>query len=74
VQWLFPLLIAATVYNPAHKWLYGGLLAGLLLNILNTDFIKMEHTIGEYLILVILLYMSLTKGLYNIPRPDPLKK
>ena len=63
VQWLFPLLVAATVYKPANKWLYGGLLFGLLLNIINTDYIKMEHTIGEYLIFGILLYMSLGKRL-----------
>ncbi len=63
VQWLFPVLVAATVYKPATKWLYAGLLFGLLLNIVNTDYIKMEHTIGEYLIFMILLYMSLGKRL-----------
>jgi hypothetical protein len=63
VQWLFPLLVAATVYKPANKWLYAGLLFGLLLNIINTDYIKMEHTIGEYLIFIIVLYMSLGRRL-----------
>jgi hypothetical protein len=62
MQWLFPVLVAASVYRPTYKWLYGGLLLALLLNIINTDVIKLEHTIGEYLILLILLYMSLTKS------------
>jgi hypothetical protein len=67
MQWLFPVLVAATVYKPANKWLYGGLLVALLLNIINTGFIKMEHTIGEYLMLLILLYMSLIKNLKAPP-------
>ncbi|THU32403.1 hypothetical protein FAM09_26790 [Niastella caeni] len=62
-QWLFPLLIAATVYKPANKWFYAGLLTGLLLNVVNTDYIKMEHTLGEYLILVVLLGLSMTRRL-----------
>lgn len=67
VQWLFPVLVAATVYKPAFKWLYGGLLIALLLNIINTGYLKMEHTIGEYLILLLLLYLSLTKNLKDTP-------
>lgn len=63
MQWLFPVLLAAAVYKPAYKWLYGGLLFALLLNIINTDVIKMEHTIGEYLLLFLLLFLSLTKNL-----------
>jgi hypothetical protein len=63
MQWLFPVLLAAAVYKPAYKWLYNGLLFALLLNIINTDIIKLEHTIGEYLMLVILLILSLTKNL-----------
>jgi hypothetical protein len=63
MQWLFPVFIAATVYKPTYKWLYAGLLIGLVLNIINSGFIKMEHTIGEYLILVILLYTSLSQRL-----------
>jgi hypothetical protein len=67
IQWLFPVLVAATVYKPALKWLYGGLLMALLLNIINTGYLKMEHTIGEYLILLLLLYMSLMKNLKDTP-------
>jgi hypothetical protein len=62
VQWLFPLLVAASVYKPKNKWVYAFILLGLLLNITNTYLIKMEHTIGEYILLLTLFYMSLTKN------------
>ena len=62
-QWLFPLLLATAVYHKTNKRLYALLLAGLLLNILNTSYMKMEHTIGEYLMLFTLLYLSLMKPL-----------
>jgi hypothetical protein len=63
VQWLFPLILAASVYKPANKWFYAGLLLGLLLNVINTPIIKMEHTIGEYVFLLVLLALCLTKKL-----------
>jgi hypothetical protein len=72
-QWLFPLLIAALVYKPANKWFYAGLLLGLILNIINNDYIKMEHTIGEYLILFVLLCLCLTRKLTVIPLSHPLR-
>lgn len=62
-QWLFPLLLAAAVYNKTNKRVYALLLAGLVLNIVSTPYMKMEHTIGEYLILFTLIYLSLTKRL-----------
>ncbi|MCS3797594.1 glycosyltransferase 87 family protein [Niastella sp. OAS944] len=62
VQWLFPLLVAASVYKPKNKWVYAFILLGLLLNITNTYLIKMEHTIGEYIFLLTFFYMSLTKS------------
>lgn len=62
-QWLFPLLLAASVYHKANKRVYALLLAGLVLNIVNTSYMKMEHTIGEYLMLVTLIYLSLMKPL-----------
>jgi len=62
VEWLFPILLAASLYKPANKWLYAGLLLGLLLNVINTSFIKMEHTIGEYLLLLVLLVLCLTRN------------
>lgn len=66
VQWLFPLLIAAAVYRPANRWFYAALLIGLLFNIVNTPLIKMEHTIGEYLLLIVLLCLSLTRKLNGL--------
>ncbi|MBO9202340.1 MULTISPECIES: glycosyltransferase 87 family protein [Niastella] len=64
IQWLFPVLLAASVYKPVNKWFYAVLLAGLLLNMINSDIIKMEHTIGEYLILQALLWLCLTRKLF----------
>ena len=49
VQWSFPLLLAATLYKPKYNLLYGLLLLGLVLNLIDTSYIKMEHTIGEYI-------------------------
>jgi hypothetical protein len=63
VQWLFPLLLAASVYKPANRGFYVALLTGLLLNVINTGFIKMEHSLGEYLILITLLWLSLNRKL-----------
>jgi hypothetical protein len=63
IQWLFPVLLAASVYKPANKWLYAGLLLGLLLNVINSGIIKMEHTIGEYILLLTLLALCLTRKL-----------
>jgi len=72
-QWLFPLLLAATVYHKANKRVYALLLAGLVLNIVNSSYLKMEHTIGEYLMLFTLIYLSLMKPLaeeiYSSRRP-----
>jgi hypothetical protein len=71
VQWLFPILLAASVYKPANKWLYVGLLLGLLLSIINTSLLKMEHTMGEYLFLLVLLALCLTR---NVAQDDNLKE
>ncbi len=60
VQWLGPLLLAAAVYNGKFKLYYTIAAVGLLLNIVNSPFIKMEHTIGEYLLLISLLLISFT--------------
>ncbi|MDR3713784.1 MAG: hypothetical protein P4L51_13265 [Puia sp.] len=51
VQCLFPLLLSCVLYRPSLKWVYGLLATGIFLNIGRIRFIKMEHTIGEYLIL-----------------------
>ncbi len=59
VQWIFPLLIAATLYSARQKWIYALLLTALLLSCIHLPFIKMGNTIGEYLILAVLLAISL---------------
>lgn len=50
VQWIFPLLLIATRFRTNSVWCWV-VLAGLLLNCANISFIKMEHTIGEFLML-----------------------
>ena len=68
VQWFFPLLLAASGYVKTYKWIYMAIVAGIILNIINTPFIKMEHTIGEYIIFAALLLLAFV---YN--RPQQLK-
>lgn len=58
VQWFFPLLLAAAGYVKGYKWIYVALVAGIILNIINSPYIKMEHTIGEYIILGALLLLA----------------
>ena len=60
VQWLFPLLVAATIFTPRFWKLYVLLALALLLNIINSPFIKMEHTIGEYLFLISFFCLTLS--------------
>jgi hypothetical protein len=61
VQWIFPLLLLAAFYNPRLRLMYFLLFTGIVLNILNTPYIKMRHTIGEYLILFTLLLLCLSR-------------
>ena len=65
VQWFFPLLLAASGYIKTYKWIYIAIAAGLIFNIINSPFIKMEHTIGEYIIFAALLLLAF---LYNHPQ------
>jgi hypothetical protein len=58
VQWLFPALLAAAVYRSGLKWAYFLLLIGLAMNINKIPFIPMIHSIGEYMMLPALLYIS----------------
>jgi hypothetical protein len=68
VQWLMPLLVAASLYR-ARLWRwYAGLSAALLLSIFHLPVIKMGNTAGEYLFLGCLLAISL-----HFSRPDGLK-
>jgi hypothetical protein len=68
-QWFFPILLAGALYTRANKWFYVPLLAGLVLNVMNTDYILMEHSLGEYIILVTLICLSLTRKLEPIAQP-----
>ena len=60
VQWAFPLLLLAAFYDRRLRTVYLLLLAGLLLNITNTPYLKMRHTIGELIILFTLLWLCLS--------------
>jgi Glycosyltransferase family 87 len=61
VQWLFPLLLAAALYNESNKKTALLLSAGLLLNIVNLAFVPMEHSIGEYIMLLAIIVLSLRR-------------
>jgi hypothetical protein len=65
VQWIFPLLLAASIYHPRHKALYWLMLATILLSYFHFPFLKMGNTIGEYSMLATLLFLSLP------PAPSP---
>jgi hypothetical protein len=58
VQWLMPLLLAAAIYRRQDNISYMLLLAALLLSSIHLSFIKMENTIGEYLFMLVLLWLG----------------
>lgn len=60
VQWIFPVLLLAAFYDKRLRIVYLLLLVGLLLNITNTPYLKMRHTIGELIILFTLLWLCLS--------------
>jgi Glycosyltransferase family 87 len=62
MQWIMPLLLAASLYQARLKAWYLGLLAALLLNIVHLPFLKMGNTLGEYGFLVCLLAIGLGFG------------
>ncbi len=67
VQW-FPLILSAMLISSARKNPVLLLLAlGLLLNIVNTTWIPMRHTLGEGVWLVTLLYLSFA----TVEQTDP---
>lgn len=61
VQWLFPLLIVAAYMEKEDWWVCVLAVVALLLSIINTDLIKMEHSIGEYLFLVTFILFALKR-------------
>ncbi|MBX2925053.1 MAG: DUF2029 domain-containing protein [Chitinophagaceae bacterium] len=71
VQWFFPVLLAAAGYQRRYLGIYIMIGVGLLLNIINTPFMKMEHTIGEYIWLIALLMLTFV---YRPARTDSLNQ
>lgn len=64
VQWIFPLLLVAQLkIHATLRWYIMLLWIGFLLNIVNLSFIKMEHTVGEYLMLVACIGIGLQKNM-----------
>ena len=61
VQWIFPILLAAAVYDRRDKWAFLLLMTGLGLNIINIDRISIEHSLGEYLMLAGLISLSFSR-------------
>lgn len=60
VQWLFPLFIIASTFNKRYKWIYTGLIIGILLNSFNFSFIPMIQSIGEYIVFLFVVIYTLT--------------
>lgn len=62
VQWIMPLLLAASLFpgviQPRDRTAYGWLLLCLLLNIVHLPFLPMANTIGEYGFLIGLLVIG----------------
>lgn len=69
VQWFLPLMIAAANYSSRFTWEYALLLLGFLLNCFHLPFVKMENSIGEYLIGFILLRLALSSAWPEKPNP-----
>jgi hypothetical protein len=62
VQWLFLLWLAVSRFNTKLRWVYFFIGLGFLLNIVDIEFVKMEHTQGEYIMLVAFLWLAFTPG------------
>jgi hypothetical protein len=62
VQWILPLLLAATLVSTRDRRWFIVLLGALLLDVVHLGFIKMENTIGEYAWFLTLAALSLTPG------------
>jgi hypothetical protein len=69
VQWFLPLMIAAANFSSRFAWEYALLLLGLLLNCFHLPFVKMQNSIGEYLIGFILLRLVLSSAWPEKPNP-----
>lgn len=58
VQWLGGILVAAAIYSEKNRLWVHIMLLGLFLNIVNISWLKMEHTLGEYIVLFSLLMIA----------------
>lgn len=65
VQWFFPLLLAAVLYKSRYNLIYALLLLGLVFNLIDTSYIKMEHTMGEYLWVIAFILLAFKYKLEN---------
>ncbi len=60
MQWLFVIMLFFSIAEfKKYSWFYFAIAIGIILNILRVPVIKMEHSIGEYLIFAALLFFSL---------------
>ena len=60
-QWIFPLLLVASGYNPSFKKIFiAGIIAGLLLNAIPVVIMPMQRSVGELLIYISLMGLLLT--------------
>ncbi|HVU96196.1 MAG TPA: glycosyltransferase 87 family protein [Puia sp.] len=71
VQWILPLMLAATQLSPRKKAGYGLLLLCLLLWCFHLPFLKMQNTLAEYGILAVLLAMALDLRTFRTQNPPP---
>ena len=71
-QWIFPLLLTASIYSSSinKMWLVG-ILTGLLLNSLSFYLFPMRHTVGEYVIFASLLGILFTTKLETMTNFKP---
>jgi hypothetical protein len=61
IQWISPLFLLAACFNATLKPIYFLLVIGLIFNISNTPLIGFRHTKGEYLILMVLLWLCFSR-------------
>lgn len=57
-QWAFPVILVASQYNLKYVKAYIIILLGLLLNIIEINSLRSEHSVGEYILLFGMLYYA----------------
>jgi len=71
VQWFFPLLLAAATWGSGQRKALWLLAACLLLGGIHLSFLRMQNTIAEYGIFLVLLVTALGLGLRATQNPRP---